>query len=167
MCWNLYLRYSKMVNLREIMSVGARLSTFVFRRHYQPGRAQRCRNIRSPAAQSRLCTSAEGLWSLLCACPSTNLSKYGSFSCKSMYMDIYRHQLQQWSSLSVNRSVVRILFFLQAQSCLRKPSGWFCIHLIECSATVFAWHGALSNDSSVIPLGRVLSQIRPSCIWNH
>ena len=81
--------------MREIMSVGARLSTFVFRRHYQPGRAHRCRNIRSPAAQIRLCSSAEGLWSLLCAFPSTNLSKYGNFSCKSMYMDLYMCYFQE------------------------------------------------------------------------
>ena len=52
---------------------------------------------------------------------STNLSKYGSFSCKSMCIDIYRRQLR-WSSLSVNWSVIRMQFFLQAQSSVRKPS---------------------------------------------
>ena len=52
---------------------------------------------------------------------STYLSKYGSFSCKSMCIDIYRRQLR-WSSLSVNWSVIRMQFFLQAQSSVRKPS---------------------------------------------
>ena len=152
--------------MKEIMSVGARLSIFVFRHHYQPGRAHRCRNILSPAAQSWLRSSAEGLWSLLWAFPSTNLSKYGIFSCKSMCIDIYRRQLRR-SSLSVNWSVIRMQFFLQARSSVRKPSDWACKHLIEWSAAVFAGRGASSNDCSVIQLGRVLSQIRPSCIRNH
>ena len=52
---------------------------------------------------------------------STYLSKYGSFSCKSMCIDIYRRQLR-WSSLSVNWSVIRMQFFLQAQSSVCKPS---------------------------------------------
>ena len=154
------------IGMKEITSVGARLSTFVFRRHYQPGRAHRCRNILSPAAQSRLRSSAEGLRSLHWAFPSTNLSKDGIFSCKSMCIDIYRRQLR-WSSLSVNWSVIRMQFFLQAQSSVRKPSDWACKHLIEWSAAVFAGHGASSNDCSVIQLGRVLSQIRLSCIRNH
>ena len=97
---------------------------------------------------------------------STYLSKYGSFSCKSMCIDIYRRQLR-WSSPSVNWSVIRMQFFLQAQSSVRKPSDWACKHLIEWSAAVFAGHGASSNDCSVIQLGRILSQIRPSCIRNH
>ena len=52
---------------------------------------------------------------------STYLSKYGSFSCKSMCIDIYRRQLR-WSSPSVNWSVIRMQFFLQAQSSVCKPS---------------------------------------------
>ena len=57
----------KWAKKREIMSVGARLSTFVFRRHYQPCRTHRCRKIRNPAAQSRLRSSAQGLLFRLCA----------------------------------------------------------------------------------------------------
>ena len=97
---------------------------------------------------------------------STYLSKYGSFRCKSMCIDIYRRQLR-WSSPSVNWSVIRMQFFLQAQSSVCKLSLKACKHLIEWSAAVFAGHGASSNDCSVIQLGRVLSQIRPSCIRNH
>ena len=52
---------------------------------------------------------------------STYLSKYVSFSCKSMCIDIYRRQLR-WSSPSVNWSVIRMQFFLQAQSSVCKPS---------------------------------------------
>ena len=52
---------------REITSVGARLSTFVFRRYYQPCRTHRCRKTRNSAAQSRLRSSAQGLLFLLCA----------------------------------------------------------------------------------------------------
>ena len=159
--------------MKEIMSVGARLSIFVFRRYYQPCRTHRCRKIRNSAAQSRLRSSAQGLLFLLCALhPLISLNteasgaKYGIFSCKSMCIDIYRRQLR-WSSLSVNWSVIRMQFFLQAQSSVRKPSDWACKHLIEWSAAVFAGHGASSNDCSVIQLGRVLSQIRPSCIRNH
>ena len=44
----------KRAKMREFMSVGARLSTLVFRRYYQPYRMHRCRNIRNSAAQSKV-----------------------------------------------------------------------------------------------------------------
>lgn len=53
----------------EIMSVGARLSTFVFRRYCQPYRKYRCRNTRNSAAQSRLRSSTQGRLRLLWAAP--------------------------------------------------------------------------------------------------
>ena len=96
---------------------------------------------------------------------STNLSKYGSFSCKSMCIDIYRRQLR-WSSLSVNWSVIRMQFFLQAQSSVCKLSLKACKHLIEWSAAVFAGHGASSNDCSVIPLERQKSYYLPELTVN-
>ena len=114
--------------MKEIMSVGTRLSIFMFRRHYQPGRAHRCRNILSPAAHSRLRSSAQGLLFMLCALhplislnTEASVAKYGSVSCKSMCIDINRRQLR-WSSPSVNWSVIRMQFFLQAQSSVCKPS---------------------------------------------
>ena len=44
----------KRAKMREFISVGARLSTFVFRRYYQPYRMHRCRNTRNSAAQSKV-----------------------------------------------------------------------------------------------------------------
>ena len=35
------------------------------------------------------------------------------------------------------------------------------------AADIFAGHGASANDCPVIQLGRLLPQIRPSCIRNH
>jgi hypothetical protein len=48
----------KWAKKREIMSVGARLSTFVFLRHYQACRTHRCRKIRNPEALISLNTEA-------------------------------------------------------------------------------------------------------------
>ena len=50
--------FSSLLTLMEIMSVGTRLSTFLFRRYYHPCRKHLCRKIRNPAAQSRLPSSA-------------------------------------------------------------------------------------------------------------
>ena len=146
MYWNLYRRYWKMVKMMW---------------NHERGCTSKHFRVPTPLSSLQNAPLPKNTES-----GSTNLSKYGSFSCKSMCIDIYRRQLR-WSSPSVNWSVIRMQFFLQAQSSVCKPSDWACKHLIVWSAAVFAGHGASSNDCSVIQLGRVLSQIRPSCIRNH
>ena len=166
MYWNLYRRYCKWAQNEgnyergctfKHFRVPTPLSTWQsapLPKYTESGSSKQAAQLSPRAALHALCFT------------STYLSKYVSFSCKSMCIDIYRRQLR-WSSPSVNWSVIRMQFFLQAQSSVCKPSDWACKHLIEWSAAVFAGHGASSNDCSVIQLGRVLSQIRPSCIRNH